>query len=132
MAEAGLEVRPEWVVPSSFGLEGGHEAARQLMMLQGRPTAIFAVNDNTAIGALSALTQLGLSVPGDVSVVGYNDIPIVSHLPTPLTTVRIPFDQIAARALELVIEGGDDQAEVIFRAAPTLIPRRSTARPAGA
>ncbi|MGV3578219.1 MAG: substrate-binding domain-containing protein [Brevundimonas sp.] len=67
-----------------------------------------------------------------MSVVGYNDIPIVSHLPTPLTTVRIPFDQIAARALELVIEGGGDQADVIFRAAPTLIPRRSTARPAGA
>ncbi len=130
MGEAGLEVRPEWVVPSSFGLEGGHEAARQLMMLQERPTAIFAVNDNTAIGALSALTQMGLSVPSDVSVVGYNDIPIVSHLPTPLTTVRIPFDQIATRALELVTDGVGDQGDVVFRAAPTLIPRRSTAPPA--
>lgn len=129
MAEAGFEVRPEWVVPSTFGLEGGHEAARQLMMLQGRPTAIFAVNDNTAIGALSALTQLGLSVPKDVSLVGYNDIPIVSHLPTPLTTVRTPFDQIAARALELVIEDVDGRGGIIFRAAPTLIPRRSTTSP---
>lgn len=129
MAEAGLEVRPDWVVPSSFGLEGGHEAARQLMTLQQRPTAVFAVNDNTAIGALSALSQLGLSVPGDVSVVGYNDIPIVSHLPTPLTTVRTPFDQIAGRALELVIEGLGERGDVISRAAPTLIPRLSTGRP---
>ena len=111
MAEAGLKVRPEWVVPSSFGLDGGHEAARQLMVLQERPTAIFAVNDNTAIGALSALTEMGLSVPKDVSVVGYNDIPIVSHLPTPPTTVRIPFDQIATRALELVTEGVDAQGK---------------------
>lgn len=130
MAEAGIEVRPEWVVPSTFGLEGGHRAARQLIALSERPTAIFAVNDNTAIGAVSALTQAGLSVPGEVSVVGYNDIPIVSHLPTPLTTVRIPFDQVAARALELLIERPDTHGDPISRAAPTLIPRKSTARPA--
>ncbi len=127
MTEAGLEMRPEWVAPSTFGLEAGHQAARQLMMLQERPTALFAVNDNTAIGALSALTQLGLSVPGDVSVVGYNDIPIVSHLPTPLTTVRIPFEQIAARALDLLIDG-DGHNGAISRIAPTLIPRQSTGR----
>lgn len=128
MAEAGLKVRPEWIAASSFGLDGGHQAARQLMALSPRPTAIFAVNDNTAIGALSALTQLGLSVPEQVSVVGYNDIPIVSHLPTPLTTVRIPFDQVAAHALELLIEGVGDRRDPIIRVAPTLIPRRTTAR----
>jgi DNA-binding LacI/PurR family transcriptional regulator len=71
--------------------------------LEPRPTAVFAVNDNTAVGALSAFEHLGLSVPKDVSLVGYNDIPIVSHLPTPLTSVRVPLDQIAAAALELLI-----------------------------
>lgn len=128
MTEAGLEVRPEWIVQSTFGLEAGHQAARQLMLLQNRPTAIFAVNDNTAIGALSALSQMGLSVPGQVSIVGYNDIPIVSHLPTPLTTVRVPFDQIAARALDLLIDS-EDASPNISRTAPTLIPRQTTARP---
>lgn len=56
------------------------DAANRLMALQEPPTAIFAVNDTTAIGALSALRDAGLSVPEDVSLVGYNDIPIVSRL----------------------------------------------------
>lgn len=128
MTEAGLEIKPDWIVPSTFGLDAGHQAARQLMGLSERPTAIFAINDNTAIGALSALTRLGLRVPEDVSVVGYNDIPIVSHLPTPLTTVRTPFDQIATTALEMLIDGSAS-AGAIHRAAPTLIPRQSTSRP---
>lgn len=127
MEEAGLVVQPEWIVPSTFGLDAGHLAARELMTLASRPTAIFAINDNTAMGALSALAQLGLSVPRDISVVGYNDIPIVSHLPTPLTTVRTPFDQIAAAAVDLLLDS-EEPAEPIVRTAPTLIPRQSTRR----
>ena len=84
---------------------------------------------NTAIGALSALAQLGLSVPDDVSVVGYNDIPIVSRLGTPMTTVRVPFDQIAVAALDLLNHGPDRDQGRIRVATPTLIPRRSTAAP---
>lgn len=128
MAEAGLTIDPAWIVESTFGIDSGHVAATQLMRLPAPPTAIFAINDNTAIGALSALTHLGLSVPGDVSVVGYNDIPIVSHLPVPLTTVRIPFDQIATTALELLADGYPGHETTIRTATPTLIPRSSTAR----
>ncbi|WP_292070067.1 LacI family DNA-binding transcriptional regulator [Brevundimonas sp. UBA7534] len=128
MDEADLAVRPEWIVPSSFSLEAGSLAARELMTLAERPTAIFAINDNTALGALSALAQQGLSVPGDVSVVGYNDIPLVSHLPTPLTTVRTPFGQIAATAMELLVQADAPDAPRIRRATPSLIPRQSTRR----
>jgi LacI family transcriptional regulator len=85
------------------------------------------VNANTAIGALLALGKLGLSAPEDVSLVGYNDIPIVSRLPTPLTSVRVPFDQIAAAALDLLAAGPMGKHDRIRAAAPTLIPRRSTA-----
>ncbi|MCV0416297.1 MAG: LacI family transcriptional regulator [Brevundimonas sp.] len=128
MDEAGLSVRPEWVVPSSFSLEAGNLAARELMTLADRPTALFAINDNTALGALSALAQQGLSVPGDISVVGYNDIPLVSHLPTPLTTVRTPFGQIAATAMELLTQADTPGAPAVRRATPSLIPRQSTRR----
>jgi LacI family transcriptional regulator len=75
----------------------------------------------------SSFEHLGLSVPKDVSLVGYNDIPIVSHLPTPLTSVRVPFDQIAAAALELLISGPPHEHDRVRVAPPTLIPRRSTA-----
>jgi LacI family transcriptional regulator len=126
--EAGLAVHPDWIVPSTFGIDAGAEAAETLMRLKDRPSAIFAVNDNTAIGALSSLSRLGLSVPADVSVVGYNDIPIVSHLPTSLTTVRVPFEQIASNALDLLTHGAASAEDRIRLSAPTLIPRKSTSR----
>ena len=132
MAEAGVDVDPTWVVESTFGIDSGAEAAESLMGLSPRPTALFAVNDNTAIGALSALAKRGLSVPGDVSLVGYNDIPIVSRLPTPMTSVRVPFDQIAAAALDLLTHGATTEQDRIRVATPTLIPRRSTLPPRSA
>lgn len=135
MEEAALPVDPGWIAPSTFGIEAGSVAAEMLLALDPRPTAIFAMNDNTAIGAMSAILRRGLSVPKDVSLVGYNDIALVSLLPTPLTTVRVPFDQIAAAALDLLTDHLDGNAAApgtIKAIAPTLIPRQSTAsvRPA--
>ncbi|MFK4047984.1 LacI family DNA-binding transcriptional regulator [Roseomonas mucosa] len=129
LREAGLPEDRLLVSESTFGIDSGAEATERLMGLVQPPTGIFAVNDNTAIGALSALSRLGLSVPEDVSLVGYNDIPIVSRLPIPLTTVRVPFDQIASAALELMMQGSTGEDERIRVATPTLIPRRSTAAP---
>lgn len=129
MIEARAELDPGLVVSSTFGIDSGAEAAERLMRLEPRVTAIFAVNDNAAVGALPTLANLGLSVPDDISIVGYNDIPLVSRLPTPLTTVRVPFDQIAAAALELLVSGPSSNRERIRMATPTLIPRRSTAAP---
>jgi len=128
LEEASIALDPSLIVESSFSIEAGAEAAEAIMALDQRPTAIFAVNDNTAIGALSKLTNMGITVPGDISLVGYNDIPIVSHLPTPLTTMRVPFDQIAAAALELLdtpLAAGNSATMLV---APTLIPRRSSGR----
>jgi LacI family transcriptional regulator len=127
MEEAGLRIEPEWIARSTFGIESGAEAAKKLMQLDCRPTAIFAVNDYTAIGAMSAIQRMGLSVPQDVSLVGYNDIPLVSMLPNPLTTVRVPFDRIAQEALDLLANGKDAVAP-LRHANPTLIPRKSSAR----
>lgn len=132
MAEAGIALDPACIVESTFGIDSGADAAEALMRSSPAPTAIFAVNDNTAIGALSTLQRMGLSVPGDVSLVGYNDIPIVSRLPTPLTSVRIPFEQIAGAALDLLDHGAANERDRLRVATPTLIPRQSTARPASA
>lgn len=127
--EVGVEVQPSLIVESTFGIEAGELAAENLLDLDRPPTAIFAVNDNTAIGALSTIRRRGLSVPDQVSVVGYNDIPIVSRLPVPLTTVRVPFDQIAGAALDLLGETVTTATPRTRITAPTLIPRASTAGP---
>lgn len=129
MAEAGAETDPALVQGESFSIDAGVAAAEALMRLPAPPTAIFAVNDNTAIGAMSALRRMDLAIPDDVSLVGYNDIPIVSRLGTPMTTVRVPFDQIAASALDLLSRGPEGRQDRIRVATPTLIPRRSTAPP---
>jgi len=127
LAEAGVPIRPDIEFTGSFGMEAGEEACRRMLERPGRPAAMFLMNDNSAIGALSALTQAGLRVPDDVSVVGYNDIPVASRFPVPLTAVRVPFRDIARNAVDLLTGSvGADQR--VLKSAPTLIPRASTAR----
>jgi LacI family transcriptional regulator len=131
MAEAGLDVDEALVRESAFSMESGEEIARVLLGTAERPTAVFAVNDNTAIGVLAAAQSLGLIVPDDLSVVGYNDIPLSARLPVPLTTVRVPLAQIASAAVDLLhrrTEGSTGDTQLV--APPTLIPRRTTTRPA--
>jgi LacI family transcriptional regulator len=130
MAEAGLLEVGHLIHESTFGMDSGETVARAVLGGPHRPTAIFAVNDNTAIGVLAAAQAAGLSVPDDLSVVGYNDIPVSARLPVALTTVRVPFDRIAANAVELLsqqLTGALGEPGRV--AAPTLIPRQSTSRP---
>lgn len=128
LSEADIKLNNDWIVGSTFGINSGGEAAKKLLALSPKVTAIFAVNDNTAIGALAVINRQGLSIPQDISLVGYNDIPIVSHLPVPLTSVHVPLDQIASTALELLEANSALSSDGIKKAIPTLIPRRSTAR----
>lgn len=126
LREAGIELTDERVLAVGYGLDHGMVAAAQLLDSAHRPTAIFAANDNLAIGALSVARSRGLDIGRDLSVVGYNDVPLVSRLPVPLTSVRTPFDQIAASALDILL-AADGGSPRIVRALPTLIPRASTA-----
>jgi LacI family transcriptional regulator len=128
LQEASLEIEGEWLVASGFEIEAGAEAAAKLWSSARRPTAIFAVNDNTAVGAMSWLIDHGVQIPGDISIVGYNDIPIVKHLVPSLTTVRVPFDQIASSAVELLQTAIIGSTKEVRVATPSLIPRLSTAR----
>jgi LacI family transcriptional regulator len=130
LADAGIPADPSLVAGDAFSMEAGEIAGRALLDRADRPTAIFAVNDNTAIGVMAAAHRRGLRIPDDLSLVGYNDIPVVSRLPVSLTTVRVPFGAIAVNALDLLHEALTGAAPRTIVAAPTLIPRRSTARPA--
>ncbi len=127
LAEAGLPVDDSLIAGDAFSIEAGETAGRTLLDRTDRPTAIFAVNDNTAIGVMAAAHALGLLIPDDVSLVGYNDIPVVSRLPVPLTSVRVPFAQIATGALELLLDADRAHSARTLVATPTLIPRRSAA-----
>ncbi|GHG50075.1 LacI family transcriptional regulator [Sinomonas cellulolyticus] len=134
LAEGGLQERPEFVYPSTFSMESGEAAAEAFLAGSRRPTAVFAVNDNTAIGFTSVIQRAGLRIPQDLSVVGYNDIPLVARLAVPLTSVRVPFREIAAAAVDELLTSINGQPASPQRQrvlAPTVIPRASTGRPPG-
>lgn len=126
--DAGIAADPALIVPGLFVQTGGYAATQQLLALPEPPTAIFAANDEMAFGAIDAIHSKGLRVPGDISVIGFDDIATSSHIHPPLTTMRQPLTELSACAVtELValIEGRGVEAKSI--ALPLeLIVRKST------
>jgi LacI family transcriptional regulator len=107
----------------------GYDAARALMQLDPPPTAIFALTDVTAVGVMHAVTEMGLRIPEDLSVVGYDDIPIASYTIPPLTTVAQPFVEMGQTAAEMLLRHIQNPDMPIERVVlPThLVVRQSTA-----
>ncbi|MEU5043129.1 substrate-binding domain-containing protein, partial [Streptomyces griseorubiginosus] len=128
LAEARLPVDDALVRSSGFTMDSGEEIGAELLALPQPPTAVCTVNDNTAIGVMSAARRVGLRVPDDLSVVGFNDTPVATRLPAPLTTVRVSFRELARGAVNLVQRAIDGKPAQTITYAPTLIPRGSTTR----
>lgn len=129
MAEAGLPVPPKVLRPSDFTSAGGHAAMQSLLATQPRLTAVFACNDLMAFGAISAAASVGLRLPDDLSVVGFDDIALAAYCSPPLTTVAQPKHQLGAVAAGMLLAriaepGRAPQREILE---PTLCRRQSTA-----
>jgi len=109
------------------------DEGRRLMerVLDAAPTAVFAPSDVMAVGALEALAARGLRCPGDISIVGYNDIPLVGHLSPPLTTIRLSSEELGRTAGRLALQVIADPAldTEILRLPAVLVERGSTAPP---
>ncbi|MBE3598558.1 MAG: LacI family DNA-binding transcriptional regulator [Limnochordaceae bacterium] len=104
LQELGLEVRAEWMQFGEFSWEEGYRSGRTLLQSHDRPTAIVAMDDVLAAGAMRAARELDLRVPEDVSVIGFNDDPMAQLLSPPLTTVRIPARELGEAAARQLIE----------------------------
>lgn len=115
-------------VSSSVGIEEGERLVEALLReIDPLPTAIFAQNDLMAIGALVALRRAGISVPNDVSVAGYNNIPMSEHVSPPLTTVNSRSFEVGEAAGEMIVEYIAGHRPSDRRFEPILVPRASTA-----
>lgn len=127
--EAGTSIPDEWVARGMFSLEGGQAAATRL--LERGVTGIICAGDPLALGAVRAARRRGLSVPGDVSVVGYDDSAFMNCTEPPLTTVRQPIEAMGRAAVELLSVQIGGRAvpsdELLFE--PELVVRGSTAQP---
>lgn len=102
--QAGIPFNPAYVAEGDFWKDAAYRATTALLALPQRPTAIFAANDLTAIGAMNALSDHDLSVPGDMSIVGFDDIAQARFTIPRLTTVRQPLEQMGRSAVALLLE----------------------------
>jgi LacI family transcriptional regulator len=129
---AGLAYRDEYVAYGDFYVESGRAGAARLLSLPEPPTAIFAAADMMAIGAVRAAAELGLRVPQDVSIVGFDDIQLAPHLNPPLTTLRQDKLGLGVAAGEALIAriNGDDARSTLRTLPVELVARGSTAPPA--
>lgn len=99
----GIPFDPSLVIGGDFQQPGGYRAALKLLDLPERPTAIFAANDASAFGAMEAVRSRGLSIPRDISIVGFDDIPQAAHVYPPLTTVRQPMAEMGRIATRMLL-----------------------------
>lgn len=134
MKEAGIAIAPEMIATGFNSYSCGIEAGKKLLSLAKRPTAIFAANDEMAAGVLTVAHEHQLTVPADLSLVGFDDIPLATQLWPALTTVAQPIKNMASRATEMLLEivsgGVASAAPRVERISSRLIHRQSTAAPA--
>ena len=127
MNEAGIMVSPDLIAEGDYSLRSGLEAARTLITSDPQPTAIFAANDDMAVGAMTAVMAAGLQVPGQISIAGYDDTRLASAVWPPLTTIRQPVVEMGRRAAERLMKTDDDHGqEEVFDF--DLIIRQSTGK----
>lgn len=133
MDAAGLPVDDNLVRYGDFHVEEGRDHGRDLLALPQRPTAVFAANDLQALGVYEAARAAGLRIPEDLSVVGFDDLPIAHWVGPPLTTVRQHLVEMAVAATELVLAlaRGPQPTHTRVELATTLVVRQSTAAPPG-
>lgn len=135
MARTGTPVRPEYVVSGEYTEESGYACAQSLLSLPEPPTGVFAADDRMAVGVLRALADAGVPVPGEVSVIGFDDVEAASLVRPRLTTVAQDHVAISAGAVDLLVrtigresgQGGDGAPD--RRAAEALlVPTRLVLR----
>jgi DNA-binding LacI/PurR family transcriptional regulator len=104
MREIGLQVMPGFIVEGNHRLEGGKRALQTLSELPERPTALICSNDMTAIGVMREAFDLGIKVPQDLSVVGFDDIRMAEFMTPPLTTIQMSQSELARLAFEALLK----------------------------
>jgi GntR family transcriptional regulator, arabinose operon transcriptional repressor len=132
---ARLKIAPEYVIEQLEGQENPPDALRSLLKSSKRPTAFVCYNDVWAINAITTARALGMKVPGDLSVVGFDDSAVGQKYDVPLTTIHPQFREVGIAAVDLLIDKIDKEREkptVSILVTPRLIVRSSTARPPSA
>ncbi|ANU39328.1 substrate-binding domain-containing protein [Vibrio scophthalmi] len=127
--EEGLEFHPSWIIESNFECDGGYEAFNRMYQKGPLPSAIFVCNDMMAMGVINAANEKGIAIPGELSLIGYDDIQIAKFMSPSLTTIHQPKYRLGQAAVETLLRKLDnscDETQVI-QLEPTLVERSSVA-----
>jgi LacI family transcriptional regulator len=103
LRDAGISASRALEFDGEFTEASGYSATKLILAAKPRPTAIFATNDSMAIGALSALREAAVRVPDDMSVAGFDDIPLARYMDPPLSTVKVPIAELGTRAVDALL-----------------------------
>ncbi|MCG6466695.1 substrate-binding domain-containing protein [Vibrio parahaemolyticus] len=127
MNEAGLEFNANWIIESDFECEGGYQAFKKMAERGKLPSSIFVSNDMMAMGVINAANELGIKVPDDLSIIGYDDIHIAKFLSPSLTTIHQPKYRLGQAAVETLVRRLDDKSNEaqVVQLEPTLVVRNS-------
>ena len=127
MKAAGRTINPDWVVPGELTAVGGYQAMNGVFESGSMPRALFAFNDLMAMGAFRAVMERGLSIPEDISIIGYDDLEIAAYLMPALTTVRQPSFDLGLNAAEVLIDHLENKAAMppVIQLTPELVVRDS-------
>ncbi len=133
MAAHGLAVDPAWILRGDYTARTAQALTTTAVDLPAprRPTALFTVNLQSALGVLTACREAGIDVPGGLSLVTVDDHPILEHIDPPLTAVRLPMAEMGAAGADLLIDmvAGEPARHVVAATPPELVVRASTATP---
>jgi LacI family transcriptional regulator len=104
LKEYGLRLNSNWIINGAFSSIVAYEATKKLLNQKDIPTAIFCSDDYMAIGVMNRIKELGLSVPKEISIIGFDDIELASYIKPPLTTIRQPIYEIGKKSAEILLD----------------------------
>lgn len=127
MEEADLAINPNWIVAGDFECEGGEKAFEQMYSKGALPTALFVCNDMMALSVINAASKKGISVPQDLSIVGYDDIKLAKYITPSLTTIHQPKYRLGQQAVDTLLDQIQTkrQTNQVIQLEPALVERDS-------
>jgi LacI family transcriptional regulator len=115
LGSAGITIQPDRALHGPFDFETGYDGTAKLLSVPSRPTVIICGNDVVALGALNAAAELGITVPGDVSIVGFDDLPTANWALVKLSTIAFDLDKMSREAAQLLVERVEGHSDTTFR-----------------
>ena len=104
LESAGLYFIEDLVRYGDFDPRSGYEQMQDLLMIDPLPTAVFVASDVVAFGAMAAIRERGLTIPGDIALVGFDDVPFTRYVDPPLTTINLPAADLARKSCEILLQ----------------------------